>query len=321
MKCLTIDVGGTYIKYGLVENGIISCKGKKPTPAVPLKWGEDVDEELAILFRKKYREYFDTLREIFLELGDGIDGIAMSVPGILDSRTGYVYSGGALCYISEINFADEVSRLCNGVPVTIENDAKAAAMAELSSGVLKGIKDASVVLFGTAIGGCTICNGEIIRGSNQFSGEFSSIKLRSSSGTKETWGNFGVHTMYDEYAAQKGIEKGAVTGEMLFEKAEAGDKKACEIVRNYCRLMCEPICNLQVVTDPQVIAIGGGISSQRLFIDMLREEVERSCKEIKSPNYPTPTLVACKYRNDANLIGAYLHFIDIMQAEENERTM
>lgn len=321
MKCLTIDVGGTYIKYGLVENGIISCKGKKPTPAVPLKWGEDVDEELAILFRKKYREYFDTLREIFLELGDGIDGIAMSVPGILDSRTGYVYSGGALCYISEINFADEVSRLCNGVPVTIENDAKAAAMAELSSGVLKGIKDASVVLFGTAIGGCTICNGEIIRGSNQFSGEFSSIKLRSSSGTKETWGNFGVHTMYDEYAAQKGIEKGAVTGEMLFEKAEAGDKKACEIVRNYCRLMCEPICNLQVVTDPQVIAIGGGISSQRLFIDMLREEVERSCKEIKSPNYPTPTLVACKYRNDANLIGAYLHFIGIMQAEENERTM
>ncbi len=321
MKCLTIDVGGTYIKYGLVENGIISCKGKKPTPAVPLKWGEDVDEELAILFRKKYREYFDTLREIFLELGDGIDGIAMSVPGILDSRTGYVYSGGALCYISEINFADEVSRLCNGVPVTIENDAKAAAMAELSSGVLKGIKDASVVLFGTAIGGCTICNGEIIRGSNQFSGEFSSIKLRSSSGTKETWGNFGVHTMYDEYAAQKGIEKGAVTGEMLFEKAEAGDKKACEIVRNYCRLMCEPICNLQVVTDPQVIAIGGGISSQRLFIDMLREEVERSCKEIKSPNYPTPTLVACKYRNDANLIGAYLHFINIMQAEENERTM
>lgn len=313
--------GGTYIKYGLVENGIISCKGKKPTPAVPLKWGEDVDEELAILFRKKYREYFDTLREIFLELGDGIDGIAMSVAGILDSRTGYVYSGGALCYISEINFADEVSRLCNGVPVTIENDAKAAAMAELSSGVLKGIKDASVVLFGTAIGGCTICNGEIIRGSNQFSGEFSSIKLRSSSGTKETWGNLGVHTMYDEYAAQKGIEKGAVTGEMLFEKAEAGDKKACEIVRNYCRLMCEPICNLQVVTDPQVIAIGGGISSQRLFIDMLREEVERSCKEIKSPNYPTPTLVACKYRNDANLIGAYLHFIDIMQAEENERTM
>lgn len=321
MKCLTIDVGGTYIKYGLVENGIISCKGKKPTPAVPLKWGEDVDEELAILFRKKYREYFDTLREIFLELGDGIDGIAMSVAGILDSWTGYVYSGGALCYISEINFADEVSRLCNGVPVTIENDAKAAAMAELSSGVLKGIKDASVVLFGTAIGGCTICNGEIIRGSNQFSGEFSSIKLRSSSGTKETWGNLGVHTMYDEYAAQKGIEKGAVTGEMLFEKAEAGDKKACEIVRNYCRLMCEPICNLQVVTDPQVIAIGGGISSQRLFIDMLREEVERSCKEIKSPNYPTPTLVACKYRNDANLIGAYLHFIDIMQAEENERTM
>ena len=321
MKCLTIDVGGTYIKYGLVENGIISCKGKKPTPAVPLKWGEDVDEELAILFRKKYREYFDTLREIFLELGDGIDGIAMSVAGILDSRTGYVYSGGALCYISEINFADEVSRLCNGVPVTIENDAKAAAMAELSSGVLKGIKDASVVLFGTAIGGCTICNGEIIRGSNQFSGEFSSIKLRSSSGTKETWGNLGVPTMYDEYAAQKGIEKGAVTGEMLFEKAEAGDKKACEIVRNYCRLMCEPICNLQVVTDPQVIAIGGGISSQRLFIDMLREEVERSCKEIKSPNYPTPTLVACKYRNDANLIGAYLHFIDIMQAEENERTM
>ena len=294
---------------------------EKPTPAVPLKWGEDVDEELAILFRKKYREYFDTLREIFLELGDGIDGIAMSVAGILDSRTGYVYSGGALCYISEINFADEVSRLCNGVPVTIENDAKAAAMAELSSGVLKGIKDASVVLFGTAIGGCTICNGEIIRGSNQFSGEFSSIKLRSSSGTKETWGNLGVHTMYDEYAAQKGIEKGAVTGEMLFEKAEAGDKKACEIVRNYCRLMCEPICNLQVVTDPQVIAIGGGISSQRLFIDMLREEVERSCKEIKSPNYPTPTLVACKYRNDANLIGAYLHFIDIMQAEENERTM
>lgn len=321
MKCLTIDVGGTYIKYGLVENGIISCKGKKPTPAVPLKWGEDVDEELTILFRKKYREYFDTLHEIFLELGEGIDGIAMSVPGILDSQTGYVYSGGALCYISEMNLANEVSRLCNGVPVTIENDAKAAAIAELSSGVLKGIKDASVVLFGTAIGGCTICNGEIIRGSNLFSGEFSSIKLRSSSGAKKTWGNFGVHIMYEEYAAQNGLEKDTVTGEMLFEKAEAGDEKACEIVRSYCKLMCEPICNLQVITDPKVIAIGGGISSQQLFIDMLREEVEKSCKEIKSPNYPTPKLVACRYRNDANLIGAYLHFVDIMQTGVNERTV
>ena len=64
----------------------------------------------------------------------------MSMPGRIDPDKGYCYTGGALVYIHDINMAELLSERC-GVRVTIGNDAKCAANAELGFGSLRDIQD------------------------------------------------------------------------------------------------------------------------------------------------------------------------------------
>lgn len=305
MTCLTFDVGGTYIKHALIKNGVISQWGRINTPASGAVGHENSQEEL---FPKLYDQYLGEIFRIFSRYGDGIDGIAMSVPGILDAKTGYMYTGGSLKYVQELNLAEAVSDMCGGIKVTIENDAKAAATAELISGSLRGVNNAAVVLCGTGIGGCTICDGKIVRGSHFFAGEYSFIYIGGSPKEKRFWGEAaGVHRMYEEYAAKKSVPLEIVTGEYLFDRANAGDSVAISAVRNFCTKLCGPICNLQTIIDTERIAIGGGISNQPLFLDILREQIEIFSNDYYA-GFPKPVVVPCKYRNSANLLGAYYRF-------------
>ena len=150
MKTLTYDVGGTQIKYCIVENG---------------KCGEveKISSTLGSL-----DEFLATLRKIYDECGEKIDGIAMSVPGMLDNKTGFMYTGGSCWFIKNLNFAEILSAKCDGIPVALENDAKAAGLAELKAGALKDANNGYVITLGTGIGGCTVVDRKIVRGVNQF---------------------------------------------------------------------------------------------------------------------------------------------------------
>ena len=67
----------------------------------------------------------------------------MSMPGVLDSRTGFMHTGGKIECIHDINMAELLEKECK-VPVTIENDAKSAALAEVWRGALKDCENAVV---------------------------------------------------------------------------------------------------------------------------------------------------------------------------------
>ena len=110
---LTIDVGGTNIKYALMnEEAEIYEKGEIPTPYEGLEVFIDTIFEL-------YTKYYED-REIA--------ALAMSAPGKIDSTTGYFYTSGALKYISGVNLAERLAERIP-VPFAVENDAKAAALA------------------------------------------------------------------------------------------------------------------------------------------------------------------------------------------------
>ena len=115
-----MDVGGSSIKYALAgPDRHLTEHGKVKTPH---------DDRGA---------YLDALAEIYRPFRGRVEGIAMSVPGIIDSEGGLCKTTGALGLGEDFPLVQELEARC-GVPVTILNDAKAAALAEASWGSLAG---------------------------------------------------------------------------------------------------------------------------------------------------------------------------------------
>ena len=106
---LCFDFGGTYIKYAVItEEGRILSQDKYPTIC------------------DDYDAFMEQIRKVY-EIHSGVSGIAVSMPGLIDVERGYAHTGGAILCLANRNVAQEISCLCDGLPVSIENDAKAAA--------------------------------------------------------------------------------------------------------------------------------------------------------------------------------------------------
>lgn len=134
MKVLVIDIGGTFIKYAcMTEDMQILDRGKVETP-------QENREQLIEAIGKLYDEMSD------------VSGIAISMPGIIDSENGYCAMGGALRYNDDFYLRHCLYQRCP-VKIYMENDAKCAAMAEATVGSLKDVRDGFVLIFGTMIGG------------------------------------------------------------------------------------------------------------------------------------------------------------------------
>jgi len=256
------------------------------------------------VFMTDIRGIYDKGRQL------GAEGLAMSMPGILDARRGFMYTGGSLTFIHDEDMAQNISRLCDGVKVTIENDAKAAARAEMADGALAGIRDAVIILVGTGVGGAVINDGRIMRGSHFFAGELSFMS-DDAEGNRLAPHFIGITCsvtgLIHEYAlaAHRAVTK--VDGRTVFDQLAKGDVKAEVAIRRLARRIAALILNLQCVVDPEVVAIGGAVSIQPRLIDLIGQELAavRASNIVVSHAMPTVRVVACRHHNDANLLGAY----------------
>lgn len=293
-KILTIDVGGTFIKYAVVT-GIrsfkIADKNRIPTP------------------KKDHATFLNKLAEIFHSC-EASEGIAVSMPGLIDTKRGVCLSSGALDFSNGHCIAEELQAMC-GVPVTIENDANCAALAEVRSGSLSDVKDAIVLVFGTAVGGALIRNREIYRGVHNCAGEISfTLKSMDSTVNSENFygNNIGALAFQKSCAKVLGLPEDEITGEMIFKLIDENDDDILDALYKFAHGIAVKIFNLQMIFDPERFALGGGISEQQSFIDAVQDQLDELCA--KAPDYlPRPEVVACRYRNDANLLGALYRYL------------
>ena len=293
-KILTIDVGGTFIKHAVVS-GIrsfkIADKNKFPTP------------------KKDHETFMNKLAEIFHSCEEA-EGIALSMPGIIDSKRGVCISSGVLNFANGHCIAEELQAMC-GVPVTVENDANCAALAEIRSGNLSDVKDAVVLVFGTAVGGALIRNKEIYRGAHHCAGEVSfTLKNIDSTADDENFygNNIGALAFQKNCAKILGLPEDEVTGEMVFKLIDENDDDMLDALYKFAHGVAVKIFNLQMIFDPERFALGGGISEQQSFIDAVQDQIDELCA--KAPDYlPRPEVVACRYHNDANLLGALYRYL------------
>ena len=91
-------------------------------------------------------EFINAIVEIFESMPKA-EGIAISLPGIIDSEKGYCITSGALTYNSNFAIVEAIQERLP-VKVSIENDAKCAAIAEMTLGNLKDVNDGFVMVFG-----------------------------------------------------------------------------------------------------------------------------------------------------------------------------
>lgn len=294
---LVIDVGGTNLKYAtLAEDSTIVDKGEIETPKTNLE------------------DFVTAIEGIFKQSKTALSGIALSVPGVIDSTQGYMYNGGALShYLYQINLAD-ILKAKTGLNVSLENDGKCAALAELWKGALKGVNIGMVLTVGTGIGGGLVVGKQLIRGAHFAAGEVSSlpVTLQPINDPFRVWAQInGTPALLKAYQAAKGLSA-PITGRTFFEAYDQGDKDAHTCLQDFAQSFALAIFSLQSVLDGEVYAIGGGISAQASFIQAVNQQLDTFYEKVV-PNLPIhkPKVVACTFNNDANLIGALAHHLDL----------
>ncbi|MBR6501674.1 MAG: ROK family protein, partial [Firmicutes bacterium] len=161
---------------------------------------------------------------------------------------------------------------------------------------------------------------KILRGKNLFAGELSYVYYNNEAMMDRKFGELprkhdkeGTGLFTDRctpkricqlYSALSGEQVDVTDCPVVFERAENGDEHALWSIRSVARDLAMLAFNLQCVVDPDVIAIGGGISSDPMFIQFVKEEIREFADHIV-PGAPIPEVTVCKYGSSANLIGAF----------------
>lgn len=292
MQILVVDIGGTWIKYAcMTENMDILNRGKVKTP------------------QSGREKLIETIGKIYDQMPEA-EGIAISMPGIIDSENGYCFMGGALRYNDDFYLRQSLYERCP-VRIVMENDAKCAAMAEAAVGSLKDVEDGFVLIFGTMIGGAFIKNRRLHRGRHFAAGEVSYINTgREEMPTfSNVWGNrCGTSGLCRMYAQKKKLAPESVDGIMVFEGVKRQEADAMECLQRFTKEIAVQLFNIQTILDPERFAIGGGISAQPVFIEYIKNnltELYAGCPY----QVPHAEVVSCKFQNDANLIGALQCFL------------
>lgn len=293
-KYCVIDVGGTNIKFALMdEDANILEKGEVETP----------------------HDSLDSFIESIGRIYDGyedVSGIAMSAPGRINCNTGFMFTGGALRYIQNIPMAEELKKRCP-VNISIENDGKCAALAELWKGSLKNSQHGLVLTLGTGIGGGVIANGKLLRGQNFASGELSSFPttILPINDPINFWASInGTRGLTRVYEERMNLDKDSVNGKRFFEAVNQNDEVAVQVLEEFAQHFANAIFAIQTVLDTEKVAVGGGIS----FQDRLIEALNRKVSELfdyygQFTPILKPVVVRCEFANDSNLIGALYHHL------------
>lgn len=309
MNYIGIDLGGTNIAGGIVdEKGSILLTDSVPTPH-----GCQAERILdAILGLSKL-----LMSKSGLSSAD-IAGMGIGCPGTVDNEKGII----TYCVnipMQNVRAAEYIEKRC-GIKVNLENDANAAAFGEYYING-KGAKSYIFITLGTGIGGGAVINGKIYRGFNGVGIEAGHMTLvhngeLCSCGKRGCWERYGsvtalisqtraamekhpeslMNALADEYRT--------VNGRVAFDAAKAGDAAAEGVVQQYIEYVADGITGIINLFEPEILAIGGGISKEG---DYLLEPIAEYVRRNEFNRFmPKTRLEIASLMNDAGIIGAAL---------------
>lgn len=310
-QLLALDFGGTFVKHALIDNeGNLSERGEIPAPLSSVS------------------DFVQVIKDLYEKNRDKADGIAVSMPGVIDSDTGYLFSAGAYTQtMGKQNLFDLLKNI--DVPVAVENDGKAAVLAEAWKGSLQGVKDAAAVIIGSGLGGGIIMDGKLRKGAHFASGEISGLLVEPG---KYEFTNFAatraaMSALLSAVAVAKGMSPAQfeVSGFMTDEKPDPnlpiysgkdvfgwideGDPVTVGVYQEWIKALVMVIYNLKMTLDPEKIVIGGGVSRNPRLIKDIQAEYDKSGPLMAAFGMPPVIIETCQFTADANLLGAVYNWI------------
>src|SRR5699024_3313448 len=118
-------------------------------------------------------------------------------------------------------------------------------------------------------------------------------------------------------AARKGVPSSSLNGEVIFSKAERGDKICQQAISEFYHMLAIGLYNIQYTYDPELILIGGGISVREELLERLTTEIE-SITSLIDVATMIPKVEKCYFKSNANLIGAAYHYRQVEGLESTK---
>lgn len=288
MKIIAFDVGGTAIKFGMVdENFKVLFSEEFPTNEF-----EDTDNMVMYAMEAKLREYEGQY-----------DAIGISTAGQVDFENGVIHDGvGNIPNYNHSDLRGTFEKLFN-VPVAVDNDVNCAAIGEAHFGAARGAKDFLCLTYGTGVGGCIYINGDVYRGSKFAAGEFGHMATHKD-GRPCTCGRIGC---YEAYAACRVFTKSVsdrmgkkMNGREIFMEENLKNPVIIEEMDNWEDEIALGLRNLCYIFNPSLIVLGGGIMSEDLLLGHVRHKVNAQLE----PNYKHVKIEKAQLGNKAGMLGA-----------------
>lgn len=242
-----LDLGGTKIAGAVVLNGKILYKQIVPTPQ---------DNASSVV-----STMLELIQEL-LEFSPHTKLIGVGTPGSVDHQNGIVRYAANLPGFINLPIQDLLSNRLNKT-VTLENDAKAAAIAEHVYGAAKQANSSMFITISTGIGGAIIQNNRIWYGAKGIAGEIGHLKTQTGTDQFSAFEHLASGTAIARDASI--IFKRTMQTKEVFELAQTGNQNALEIISLAAQRIGRLIADLQLMIDPEMFVLGGGVSQAGSF--------------------------------------------------------
>jgi len=260
-----IDIGGTYTKYGIVEkNGECSLEGKVDTNA--------------------YESITDFVADLHQIISNRIkqENLSVDIKGVgIGAPNGNYYSGtiehaANLKWKGIVPLSDLFKEYFKNIPVTLTNDANAAALGEMMFGGGRGCNNFIVITLGTGLGSGIVVNGQLLYGHSGFAGEMGHITTEvngrrcgygrqgsletyvSATGIKRT--AFELMASSIEKSALRDYSYNQLTSQHIFKYAMDGDFLALKCFERTAKILGNALANAIAVLSPEKIFLLGGLA-------------------------------------------------------------
>ncbi len=284
MKAIGLDIGGTAVKYALIDSNMtiidkakISTRNKRP---------EIIVEEISSLIRQRCFDWKDI-------------PVGVCCAGEVDPLTGSVTADN-LGWVN-VSLGKMFKQALGFLPV-FSQDAAAAMYAEKVFGALQGEKSAIFMTIGTGIGGDILIQGDSYRDSHPNGFEIGHM-ITHANGDQCPCGERGCYERYASASALSRMTHNMYSANDIAKGAEAGDSVFLDIWNRYIQEICIGLVNLLAVFMPDKIVIGGGLSACGEFLlSSILREMQNHAYYVRYGN----NLQIClsQFGNDAGVIGA-----------------
>jgi glucokinase len=283
--------------------------------------------------------YSDSIKtSLYSEIDKYVDALSVGLDGVIEKAGGKstikgigVGAPNGNYYTGCIDFAPNLpwrgkiplAQLINdktGLPVTLTNDANAAAIGEMTYGVARGMKDFIVITLGTGVGSGIVVGGNLVYGHDGFAGELGHVIVRRENGRLCGCGRHGCLEAYTsatgvartarellvsrtEKSLLRDIDAELITSKDVYDAAVKGDKLSLEIFEKTGTILGEAFADFIAFSSPEAIILFGGLARSG---DLIMEPIQRALDEnvLKVFAGKTKLLFSQLKESDAAVLGA-----------------